>query len=132
MHCQEPGSVEAVAVVHRHPAPVPLWLHPRPPMQSGAAATPDHPRKDAMPTGSSANSERLRRAAKRVKTPDSDRGLVTVRMENIFTWGEFVNVDRGAEDEDDLDRAEAIARDLDQLAVSRVRRRAAATTGSSI
>ncbi|MCB1642970.1 MAG: VWA domain-containing protein, partial [Xanthomonadales bacterium] len=63
----------------------------------------------------------------RVKTPESDRGLITVRMENIFTWGEFVNVDRGSEDEDDMDRAESIARDLDRLAVSRDAKRAAAT-----
>ena len=62
-----------------------------------------------------------------MKTPQKDRGLITVRMENIFSSGEFVNVDRGSEDEDDLDRAESIARDLDQLSVSRDRRRAAAT-----
>jgi nitric oxide reductase NorD protein len=71
--------------------------------------------------------DHLRRKAERVKTPEKDRGLVTIRMENIFTSGEFVNVDRGSEDEDDLDRAESIARDLDQLAVSRDKRRAAAT-----
>jgi nitric oxide reductase NorD protein len=48
-------------------------------------------------------------------------------MENIFTWGEYVRVDRGSEDEEDLDRAEAIARDLDRLAVSRGGKRPAAT-----
>jgi nitric oxide reductase NorD protein len=39
-------------------------------------------------------------------------------MENIFTMGEFVNVDRGTEDEEDIDRAEDVARDLDKLSIS--------------
>jgi nitric oxide reductase NorD protein len=68
-----------------------------------------------------------RRQAERVDEEESNRGLVTVRMENIFTWGEFVNVDRGSEDEEDLDRAESVARDLDRLAVSRDTKRASAT-----
>ena len=46
-----------------------------------------------------------RRRAKRVDNPEQDRGLITVRMENIFTWGEHVNVDRGSEDEEDPERA---------------------------
>ncbi|MCB1801575.1 MAG: VWA domain-containing protein [Gammaproteobacteria bacterium] len=123
----EPGSVGHLPQARRPPAPVPLWLHPRPPVQPGAVPAPDP--DDGVRDGDHQQREleRLRREAKRVNTPDSDRGLVTVRMENIFTWGEFVNVDRGAEDEDDLERAEAIARDLDQLAVSRNARRAAAT-----
>jgi nitric oxide reductase NorD protein len=33
--------------------------------------------------------------------------------------GEFVNVDRGSEEEDDVDRAENVARDLDKLSISR-------------
>ena len=68
-----------------------------------------------------------RRQAERVEEPESDRGLVTMRMENILTWGEFVRVDRGTEDEEDLDRAEAVARDIDKIAVSRGKKRAAAT-----
>ena len=111
----------------RPPSPVPLWLHPQPPGQLSAhkAADPDTP--EATGDEKRRELERLRRQAERVKTPESDRGLITVRMENIFTWGEFVNVDRGSEDEDNLDRAEAIARDLDRLAVSRDAKRAAAT-----
>jgi nitric oxide reductase NorD protein len=40
-------------------------------------------------------------------------------MENIFTWGEFINLDRGSEDEEDLDKAETVARSLDSLSISR-------------
>jgi len=123
----EPGSVTMLPATRRPPAAVPLWLHPQPPVDRAkvAASDPD----DATSGGDHKQREidHLRRKAERVKTPEKDRGLVTIRMENIFTAGEFVNVDRGSEDEDDLDRAESIARDLDQLAVSRDRRRAAAT-----
>jgi nitric oxide reductase NorD protein len=124
----DPGSVSQFPRAKRPPAPVPLWLHPQPPVATPAVTAPDPP--DATQSGDKEQQrelERLRRQAERVKTPDSDRGLITVRMENIFTWGEFVNVDRGSEDEDDLDRAESIARDLDRLAVSRDAKRAAAT-----
>jgi len=123
---REPGSIDALPPASRPPAAVPLWLHPQPPVSSATPAAPD---PDEAHGGDEQRREleRLRRQAERVKTPESDRGLVTVRMENIFTWGEYVNVDRGSEDEEDLDRAEAVARDIDRLAVSRDARRAAAT-----
>jgi len=123
----EPGSIRLLPVAKRPPAPVPLWLHPQPPVESTAVKAPDPESSEAGDKKKRRELERLRRQAERVKTPESDRGLLTVRMENIFTWGEFVNVDRGSEDEDDLDRAESIARDLDRLAVSRDAKRAAAT-----
>jgi len=124
----EPGCISELPSAKRPPAPVPLWLHPQPPVATAAGGkVPDPDASEAGDKDRQRELERLRRQAERVDTPDSDRGLLTVRMENIFTWGEFVNVDRGAEDEDDLDRAESIARDLDQLAVSRDARRAAAT-----
>lgn len=123
----EPGGVAALPAARRAPQPVPLWLHPQPPRPSGTV--PDQAAADVAGGrhGPQREVEQLRRQAERVQEPDSDRGLLTVRMENIFSWGEFVKVDRGAEDEEDLERAEAIARDLDRLAVSRGGKRAAAT-----
>jgi nitric oxide reductase NorD protein len=123
----DPGSVDCLPRAKRPPAAVPLWLHPQPPNAAPGMQAPDAETAEAGDKDKQRELERLRRQAERVKTPESDRGLLTVRMENIFTWGEFVNVDRGSEDEDDLDRAEAIARDLDRLAVSRDAKRAAAT-----
>ena len=123
---EEPGSIDELPPAKRPPAPVPLWLHPNPPIKASAGPAPDG---DGAQGGSDKQRELedLRRQAKRIDITHKDRGLVTVRMENIFTWGEFINVDRGKEDEDDLDRAEAAARDLDKLAVSRDAKRAAAT-----
>lgn len=123
----DPGSVARLPPARRPPQPVPLWLHPAPPRAGDSVAAAD-PADDAQQAaGPKKTVAELRRQAERVEEPDSDRGLVTVRMENIFSWGEYVKVDRGSEDEDDLDKAEAVARDLDKLAVSRGGKRAAAT-----
>jgi len=123
----EPGSVARLPAARHPPQPVPLWLHPEPPAASGTVAAADPAEDTRQAAGPNKTVEELRRQAERAKEPDSDRGLVTVRMENIFSWGEYVNVDRGSENEDDLERAENIARDLDKLAVSRGGKRAAAT-----
>ncbi len=124
---QQPGSIDELPTARRPPQPVPLWLHPAPPSPQAGVAAPEADEQPKQSEAPSRQVEQLRRQAERVKEPDSDRGLITVRMENIFTWGEFVNVDRGSEDEEDLDRAEGIARDLDKLSVSRGGKRPAAT-----
>jgi nitric oxide reductase NorD protein len=116
----EPGSVSHLPVARLDPYPVPLWLYDA---EQGPAGESGNKLDDeqAGPRGRDDSHEledMSRRKAERVKEPEKDRGLVTIRMENIFTWGEFVNVDRGQEDEEDAERAEAIARDLDKLAVS--------------
>lgn len=122
-----PGSVERLPPTRRPPDPVPLWLHPDPPRALLAGRTADD-EDGAVGAGERRNVEDLaRRKAERVEEPEADRGLITIRMENILTWGEFVRVDRGSEDEEDLERAEGVARDLDHLSVSRGRKKAAAT-----
>ncbi len=123
----DPGSRDRLPPCKRPPYPVPLWLHPSPPNPQPGACAPDPKAQSSRPKGAQRTLDQLRRQAERAAEPDSDRGLVSIRMENIFTWGEFVKVDRGSEDEEDLDRAEAVARDLDRLAVSRGGKRAAAT-----
>jgi len=124
---RSPGSIEtAPAWGRRDPQPVPLWLHPFPPVPARDGKAGDSQNDEGGGQGKQQEAEQLRRQAERVDNPESDRGLVTVRMENIFTWGEFLKVDRGSEDEDDLDRAEAVARDIDKIAVSRDGKRAAA------
>jgi len=113
-----PGSVDRLPSARRDPFPVPLWLYEPGPLLAAATATGNEEQTAARPGESLEPEDMARRKAERVKTPEQHRGLVTVRMENIFTWGEFVNVDRGHEEEDDAARAEEVARDLDRLAVS--------------
>ena len=122
-----PGSVAVLPPAKWPPPAVPLWLHPQPPRPGRARGTDGGDADGERRAGDRREVDHLRRQAERVDEPDADRGLVTIRMENIFSWGEFVRVDRGSEDEDDLARAEAVARDIDRLAVSRNGKRAAAT-----
>ena len=114
----EPGSVTALPESKHDPFPVPLWLYA---MRGSGATGADQ--AEAPPAATSTRARELqdmgRRKAERVSEPEQDRGLVTIRMENILTWGEFVSVDRGQEEEEDAERAEAVARDVDKLAISR-------------
>ncbi len=123
----DPGSVKFLMYSKRDPFPVLLWLHP-------AASENSALFKDSDDPGENNNSGQQetrelegvdRRKAERVKKQEDDKGLITVRMENIFTWGEFVNLDRGNEDEDDADQADSVARDLDTLSVTRNERSSA-------
>ena len=123
---EQPGSVAVLPKARRDPFPVPLWLHPAPPRPAGARPAPVEENNDDRSGASRALDDRRRRRAERVASPEEDRGLVTIRMENILTIGEFVKVDRSPEDEDDLDRAAAAAQDMDQIAVTRNSRAAAA------
>lgn len=111
-----PGSVDGLPSSRRAPHPVALWLHPDPPVATHSEAKTGEPQEAK---GRSKQMEKMRRQAERIDEPEKDRGLITIRMENIFTWGEYVKVDRGSEDEEDQERAEEIARDLDKIAVSR-------------
>ena len=125
---REPGSVEILRWTKLDPFPVPLWLHPGA-GESGRLADKLSDEEGASRAAGDQEMRELedieRRNAERVDEPDAERGLITVRMENIFTWGEFVNVDRGTEEEEDADQAESIARDLDVLSVSRNRKASA-------
>jgi len=113
-----PGSVEHLPVCKRPPRPVPLWLHPEPPMSF--ASHSDNETGSNQSGGQAKEIEELgRRQAERVEEPEGKQGLITVRMENIFTMGEFVNVDRGTEDEEDIERAENVAKELDKLSISK-------------
>lgn len=117
----DPGSVRELIPCRYEPYPVPLWLRP------GSDSTISDTPSDGDNNNSGEQQTRelediATRKAERVQSPEENRGLITVRMENIFTWGEFVNLDRGNEDQDDVDQAEAVARDLDNLAVARNQR----------
>ena len=115
----DPDSVVSLPAGDYPVAAVPLWLHPDPPAAQ-VAVQPDHADQGAGNDGAARQAEdSTRRRAGRVDDPAEEGGLLTVRMENIFTMGEYVSVDRGSEEEEDLDRAENIARDLDQLSVAR-------------
>ncbi len=115
----EPGSRARLPPAGRPPAPVPLWLHPNPPVSQAMSAS--EPATDPEANRSPAQQLETvpRKSAEEADQPESDRGLITVRMENIFSWGEHVHVDRGTEDEENDQRADEVARDLDRISITR-------------
>jgi len=115
----DPGSVTQLEASIKQIQAVPLWLHPEPPKTTANGSSDDHTDAQHHSEDMRELDDVTRRQAEHVEEAEDNRGLVTVRMENIFTMGEFVNVDRGSEEEDDLDRAEDVARELDKLAISR-------------
>lgn len=96
--------------------PIPLWLHPFPPQKGGRSQTqrPDitsdtHEVKEVE--------THHRRAAKRKEHNKENEGLLAFRLESLFSWAEFTQVDRPHEEDEDLE-AEKAANDLDEFAVS--------------
>ncbi|MEA3275422.1 MAG: VWA domain-containing protein [Pseudomonadota bacterium] len=118
-----PGSQDSLPGAKRSPQPVPLWLHPDPPLPAGDPGSADTEQQQVSSDDRVEDlGKRRRRQADRVEMPKKDQGLITVRMENILTWGEYVKVDRGTDEEEDLERARIAAEDMDRLAVARDRK----------
>jgi nitric oxide reductase NorD protein len=116
----QPGSIEQLSVSRYAPYPVHLWLHPDPPRPITLPSSDDDEENNDDHSGEFRDASEIgRRQAERVESPEENRGLVTIRMENIFSWGEFIKLDRDTDDEEDLDTAEAVAKDLDVISVTR-------------
>ena len=102
------------------PQPVYLWLHPSPPYSEvGKISSQDD---DVIPEsdGETIDPEEERRyRAEQVEMPNGQDGLVLDRFENIFSWAEYIKVDRSTDEDEDLESAEDSAKDLDQLSVAR-------------
>lgn len=116
---QQPGSVSSLPTASCPFQPVPLWLHPQPPVsRSDAAAGND----GAPESGGGARTEKGRRKylAGRTDTPEDKNGFMLMfRAESIFSWAEFVKVNRPQDDEDDAKSARLAAEDMDSLSIAR-------------
>jgi nitric oxide reductase NorD protein len=121
----QPGEGSPRLPAARRPAwPVPLWLHPQPPLvQAAASAGDDDPDGGKRQGDSETLAIAKRRRGERVDMPDARDGLLAFRLESLFTRAEFVNVDRTGEDNEDADAASAVE-DLDVLSMARQRRNA--------
>jgi len=123
----EPHSVTAPLPDARTAvAPVPLWLHPAPPVTSTPRPAPDDPdNTDTDDAGSRDLEAAKRRRGERVDAPGGRGGLLAFRLESLFTRAEFASVDRSTEESADPDAREALE-DLDVLSLARDRKRTAA------
>ncbi|MFA7241879.1 MAG: nitric oxide reductase [Sulfuricellaceae bacterium] len=118
---ENPGSVATLPLARRPFYPVHLWLHPRPPR--GDAATDGFSGETQEPEnalkGGSKKQDAQQHAAERVAMPDGKSAfMLFFRAESIFSWAEFVKVDRPTEEGEGFGQDEA-AKDLDKLSLAR-------------
>jgi nitric oxide reductase NorD protein len=113
-----PGSVEQLPHAKQAPRPVPLWLHPFPPVPHPGTTRADEDEQQEKGETLNINDDK-RRKSERVDKPETeDKGLITIRMESIFGWGEFIKLDRASDDEDDLESAANALEDMEKISVS--------------
>ncbi len=122
---REPGSVPRLPSTARPPWPVPLWSHPTPPVLADVGAAPDDDPRNNGRGESRSETEKKRRRGRYVAPPKKGGGLLLHRFESIFSWADFINVDRATDEEEDLETAEKTADDLERLSITRDRRASA-------
>ncbi|MBB5018154.1 nitric oxide reductase NorD protein [Chitinivorax tropicus] len=116
---QHPEAAQVLPATRRPPWPVALWLHPVPPAQHGGRTAGEigDPPPSAPPQP---DSDRLRkRRGEAVDMPEAKNGLLMLfRAESLFSWAEFIKVNRPLDDDESQQAAKA-ADDLDVLSVTR-------------
>lgn len=117
---REPGSVSEFPRSERAAWPLPLWLYP-PLHQPGAPAGDLEDSSEHLATAPGEQRSGRKRAT-RIDETRREGGLLVVRLENLFSWTEHVDLDRWSDDSEDPDAAR-VADDLDQLTLSRTRLR---------
>ena len=118
---QHPGSVKSLPTARRPFQPVPLWPHPAPPVSvSGKHDAGDGvPERESAEKAEDANSRR-KHLAERTEMPDGKDGFMMMfRAESLFSWSEFVKVNRPQDDDEDSESAKLAAEDMDKLTVAR-------------
>ena len=115
---REPGSVRRLPRSERAAWPLPLWLYPPLQLDTPQAGDLDDEGED-LSTLPGQHTGAPKRAT-RLDDHSRDGGLLVVRLENLFSWTEHVDLDRWTDDSQDPDAAR-VADDLDQLSLSRQR-----------
>lgn len=112
----EPGSVSEFPAANYAPQAIYLWLYPSARIDAPPpnGAEPPAPKSNSSKQAKSASP---RKQTERVDDPQMRDGLMLFRLENLFSWSEFVKVNRAADDTEDED-AQRVAEDLDKITVS--------------
>ena len=105
----------------RPPHPVPLWLHPSPPelefSNNKPSADSDDEEENKKENKPQEKQQQKRKNANREEMPEGNEGLMTFRLESLWSWAEYTKVDRTTVDDDD-DDAMRTAEDMDHITVS--------------
>ena len=121
----EPGSIKDFPAAAFAPSPVYLWLYPGN-MSECLANEQTVGDADEHAKGTSNKKKGKRKKAERVENYEKNNGLMVFRLENLFSFSEFVPVDRAGDDTNEED-AESVADDLDVISVSKNRQAASSS-----
>jgi len=101
------------------PQPVVLWLHPYPPAiefnSNNPVQDPDLP--ETAQSKKEQQKQKKRKQGNRTDMPEGTDGLMSFRLESLWSWGEYSKVDRTSTDDDD-DDAMQTADDMDNITVA--------------
>lgn len=122
---RQPGSIARLPSAPHAPQPVWLWLYPAPAQPGSVQAAQEDGDEHTTESENKSAADRRRRQGERVAMPDGRRGLLFYRFETIFSWADYVKVDRCTDEEEDLDAAEQVLDDLDTISVAQDTRAAA-------
>src|SRR5699024_8059358 len=120
---QAPGSMADFPVTERAPFPVAVWLYPAEQLGAPQSSHLEDEEEEGDLIGTAQGEGKdVRKQATRVEDNSGKEGLLLFRLENLFSWSEHIDVDRTGDDNEDLDAAR-VADDLDEIALSRKRKR---------
>jgi len=114
-----PNKKISLEYAKKPPQPVPLWLHPSPPPEeinnSQPPQDPDNP--EAADSKKEQKKQQKRKKGNRTEMPEGKDGLMSFRLESLWSWAEYTKVDRTSTEDDD-DDAMQTAEDMDNITVA--------------
>ncbi len=116
---QHPGTVDAITLAARPFQPVALWPHPHPPVSAAASAATGAGSPEQGGNAATKKSRRKHLAQRTDVKEDKNGFLMMFRAESLFSWSEFVKVNRPQDEEDDAETAQLAAEDMDNLTIAR-------------
>jgi nitric oxide reductase NorD protein len=116
---QYPGTVDAITLAARPFQPVPLWPHPHPPVSAVASGAAGAGLPEQSGNAATKKSRRKHLAQRTDVKEDKNGFLMMFRAESLFSWSEFVKVNRPQDEEDDAETAQLAAEDMDNLTIAR-------------
>ena len=116
---EEPAKGVRINYAKRPPQPVPLWLHPAPPhYETGNNKAPQDPDlEEGAHSKKDQKKQQTRKEGKREDMPEGNHGLMSFRLESLWSWAEYSKVDRTSTEDDD-DDVMATVEDMDNISVA--------------
>ena len=116
-----PGAIQTLPLSKKPFQPVPLWMHPSPPeSKDNSVNSNDGAPESTQSEDKKTEKSRRKHAAERTEMPDGKDGFMMMfRAESIFSWTEYINVNRPQDEEDDMENAALAAEDMDSMTVAR-------------